>query len=84
MGDFNIELLKCNDNYISRSYLYAIKTCSLISTIAKPTRTTYETATLLGNIFFSNPVYDTFAIKMNNIPYHLLIFIIKGMHFIAK
>ena len=55
---------------MSREFLYSIETCSLILTIAKPTRITDETAALSDNIFIKNPINDIFGIIINYISYH--------------
>ena len=38
MGDFNIDLLKCESSQISRDFLFSLRSSYLIPTVDKPTR----------------------------------------------
>ena len=78
--DFNVNLL-CNNINISHEFLHRVQTCSLISTIAKPTKIADETSTLIANIFIIKPIIDIFGILINDISDHLIIFIIKENFF---
>ena len=55
MGDFNIDLLKCETSQISHVFLTSLQSCYLISTVDKPTRVYRNSATLIDNIFVNNP-----------------------------
>ena len=55
MGDFNIDLLKCETSQISHDFLTALQSCYLIPTVDKPTRVYRNSATLIDNIFVNNP-----------------------------
>ena len=55
MGDFNIDLLKCETSQISHDFLTSLQSCYLIPTVDKPTRVYRNSATLIDNIFVNNP-----------------------------
>ena len=55
MGDFNIDLLKCETSQISHDFLTSLQSCYLIPTVDKPTRVHRNSATLIDNIFLNNP-----------------------------
>ena len=55
MGDFNIDLLKCETYQISQDYLLSLRSCYLIPTVDKPTHVYRTSATLIDNIFVNNP-----------------------------
>ena len=55
MGDFNIDLLKCETSKISQDFLLSLQSCYLIPTVDKPTRVYRAFATLIDNIFVNNP-----------------------------
>ena len=55
MGDFNIDLLKCETSQISHDFLMSLQSCYLIPTVVKPTRVHRNSATLIDNIFLNNP-----------------------------
>ena len=54
MGDFNIDLLKCETSQISQDFLLSLQSCYLIPTVDKPTRVYRASATLIDNIFVNN------------------------------
>ena len=54
MGDFNVDLLKCEKSQISQNFLLSLQSCYLIPTIDKPTRVRNNSATLIDNIFINN------------------------------
>ena len=54
MGDFNIDLLKCETSQISQDFLLSLQSCYLIPTADKPTRVYRASATLIDNIFVNN------------------------------
>ena len=49
MGDFNIDLLKCESSQISQDFLLSLQSCYLIPTVDKPTRVHRTSATLIVN-----------------------------------
>jgi len=55
MGDFNIDLLKCDSSSYSQEFMSSLQSCYLIPTIDKPTRVRSSSATLIDNIFINNP-----------------------------
>ena len=55
MGDFNIDLLKCDSSSYSHDFISSLQSCYLIPTIDKPTRVRSSSATLIDNIFLNNP-----------------------------
>ena len=54
MGDFNIDLLKCETSQISQDFLLSLQSCYLIPTVDKPTRVYRASATLIDTIFVNN------------------------------
>ena len=54
MGDFNIDLFKCETSQISQDFLLSLQSCYLIPTFDKPTRVYRTSATLIDNIFVNN------------------------------
>ena len=57
MGDFNINLLRCETCNFAQNILCSLQSFHLIPTIDKPTRVHTNSATLIDNIFSSN-VYE--------------------------
>ena len=55
MGDFNIDLLKCESSNHSHNFLSSLQSCYLNPAIDKPTRVRPTSATLIDNIFINNP-----------------------------
>ena len=55
MGDFNIDLLKCEASSYSHDFLSSLQSCFLIPFIDKPTRVRSSFATLMDNIFVNTP-----------------------------
>ena len=55
MGDFNIDLLKCETSHFIHTFLLNLQSCYLIPTVDKPTRVHRASATLIDNIFVNNP-----------------------------
>ena len=51
MGDFNVDLLKCNDNQFSHDFLVTLLSYSFVPVISKPTRLSTHSCTLIDNIF---------------------------------
>ena len=55
MGDFNIDLLKCESSNHSHDFLSSLQSCYLTPLIDKPTHVRPTSATLIGNIVINNP-----------------------------
>ena len=55
MGDFNVDLLKCEKSRISQNFLLSLQSCYQIPTIDKATRVRNNSASLFDNIFINNP-----------------------------
>ena len=55
IGDFNIDLLKCETSKFSREFLLTLQSFYLIPAVDKPTRVHRNSATLIDNIFVNNP-----------------------------
>ena len=55
MGDFNIDLLKCESSNYSQDFLSSLQSCYLTPAIDKPTRVRSTSATLIDDIFVNNP-----------------------------
>ena len=49
MGDFNIDLFKCESSQISQDFLLSLQSCYLTPTVDKPTRVHRSSATLIVN-----------------------------------
>ena len=54
MGDFNMDLLKCETSSYSHDFLSSLQSCFLIPSIDKPMRVRSSSATLIDNIFVNN------------------------------
>ena len=74
-GDFNFDLFKQEENGVVLKFLNSLSSVSLIPVITKPTRITDQTATLIDNIFISNPINFTSGIIISDISDHYPIFI---------
>ena len=55
MGDFNIDLLKCESSQISQDFLLSLRSCYLIPTVDKATSVHRTSATLIDDTFVNNP-----------------------------
>ena len=55
IGDFNIDLLKCETSKFSHDFLLTLQSFYLIPTVDKPTRVPRNSASLIDNIFVNNP-----------------------------
>ena len=76
-GDFNLELLKINENYNDACTFYKdMSTMTLVPSICKPTRLTNSTCTLIDNIFASNFHNFYSGIITIDISDHMHVFII--------
>ena len=61
MGDFNINLLRYNEDHNSTDFLDQIYSCSLIPHITSPMRPTPQSKTLIDNIFSTDTANDVIA-----------------------
>ena len=55
IGDFNIDLLKCETSKFSHEFLLTLQSFYLIPTVGKPTRVHRNSVTLIDKIFVNNP-----------------------------
>ena len=83
-GDFNFDLLKSEENGNTMNFINSLSSLSLIPVITKPTRITQESATLIDNIFTSNPINFTSGIIISDISDHLPVFYHKKNVFLNK
>ena len=80
-GDFNLDLLKIdNDHNISRFY-DSINSLAFIPVISKPTRITDDSFSLIDNIFVNNPFNYKSGILKFDLTDHLPTFIILKNYF---
>ena len=79
MGDFNIDLLKSDENPHVNDFLNQMFSSSFQPLITRPTRITNSSATLIDNIFVNNleEIY-TSGILFTDLSDHLPIFQITG------
>ena len=70
MGDFNIDLLKVDENRPTHDYLELIYSYSILPTIYKPTRITETTATIIDNILTNDENVIKSAIIVTDITDH--------------
>ena len=63
MGDFNIDLLKCETSSYSHDFLSSLQSCFFVPSIDKPTHVRSSSATLIDNIFVNTP--DNIAVCGN-------------------
>ncbi len=55
MGDFNMDLMKCETCNYSQEFLLLLQNCYFILTIDKPTRVRHISASIIDNIFVNTP-----------------------------
>ena len=83
-GDFNFNLLKCEENGITMNFMNSLSSLSLVPVITKPTRITEESATLIDNIFTSNPNNFNSGIIITDISDHFPVFFHKTNIFLDE
>ena len=76
MGDYNLNLMHCNDNAHCQHFLDLLLSHSLTPLIRKPTRVTDTTFTLIDNIFVDNISNTRTGIIVSDISDHYPIFAI--------
>jgi hypothetical protein len=74
-GDFNIDIMNYNNENSALEFLNTLNALALLPLISKPTRITEETATLIDNIFITNPHNYNSGIIISDISDHLPIFV---------
>ena len=57
MGDYNINLLQCNDNDHISEYFNILTSNNLLPHITLPTRITNKSSTLIDNIFTNMDIF---------------------------
>ena len=75
-GDFNLDLLAYRNSSDSQNFMNNLSSLSLIPLISKPTRITDSSATLIDNIFLSNPSNFSAGTLLSDISDHFPIFVI--------
>ena len=75
MGDFNLDLLRYNDNIPTQEFIDRLFSYSFYPLISNPTRITSNTTTLIDNIF-TNQLFDNVfnGIVLNDLSDDLPIF----------
>ena len=75
MGDFNLDLLRYNDNVPTQEFIDRLFSYSFYPLISNPTRISSHTATLIDNIFTNQLSDNVFnGIVLNDLSDHLPIF----------
>ena len=77
-GDFNIDLLHCDNNEPTSAFLDVSLSHFTYPAIVKPTRITETSSTAIDNIFLNTPLIDYFAgILISDLSDHLPIFYVS-------
>ena len=85
MGDFNVNILNCNDDRNTSNFLDAMLSHSFLSFITTPNRITRNTKTLIDNIFYNKPLNDIISGNLSSIiSGHLIQFLIEPSKFTKK
>ena len=74
MGNFNVDLLKCNEDYFSQDFIDSILSHSFIPSITRPTRLSSHSCTLIDNIFSNVDKETKSDIILSDISDHCPIF----------
>ena len=74
MGDFNVDLLKCNDDNISQGFFFPLLSSSFIPLITRPTRLSSHSCTLIDNIFSNVDKETESGVILSDISDHCQIF----------
>ena len=82
MGDFNVNLINCNEDGNASNFLHAILSHFIHPFITTPTRIPRNTKTQTDNIFYKKPLNDIMFGNLSSISsdYHLQ-FLIKPLNF---
>ena len=85
MGDFNLNLLNCQDNSTSQDFLNLMLSNSFIPLTRKPTRISDTASTLIDNIFVNNSFSDiTSGIIVSDVSDHFPIYALMSQFNIRK
>ena len=85
MGDFNVNLINCNDDKNISNFLDTMLSHSFLPFITTPTRITRNTKTLIDNIFYNKPLNDIMSGNLSSIiSDHLIQFLIEPSKFTEK
>ena len=74
MGDFNLNLLHCNENANCHDFLDIMLSHNFVPLTKKPTRVTDSTSTLIDNIFVNNLANITTGVIVSDISDHYPIY----------
>ena len=74
MGDFNTNLLQCEENFHTDAFFNIMLSFSLMPLIIKPTRVTETSSTLIDNIFCNIQPFPSAGIIISDISDHFPIF----------
>ena len=81
VGDFNIDLMKCNSMNAPQEFIELLMAASFSPSISKPTRVTELSATLIDNIFSnSTPPPETAGIVLSDISDHYPIYTLSPIN----
>ena len=81
-GDFNIDFIQCDDDYVSRNFLNLLNTMSLVPLISKPTRISNTRASLIDNFFINFPSAIDAGILSFDVSDHYPIFLMCKTFFV--
>ena len=85
MGDFNVNLINCNDDKKISNFLHTMLYHSFLPFITTPTRITKNTKTLIYKIFYNKPLNDIMSGNLSRIiSDHLIQFLIEPSKFTKK
>ena len=76
-GDFNVNLYNYETDNNASNFINTLASHSLIPIITKPTRVTDNSASIIDNIFLSNPSNFTSGVIVADISDHFPVFVIK-------
>ena len=85
LGDFNINLLNCNEHRPANDFLDSLASSSLLPSILKWTRLTGHSKTLIDDIFCNLTSYEVISGHITTtISYHLRQFLIAPMYLLIQ
>ena len=79
MGDYNVNLLHCNENDHVDDFLNMLMSFSLLPLITKPTRVTETTSTLIDNIFSNFQPFPSSGIIISDLSDHFPVYTKVGL-----
>ena len=80
-GDFNLDLLKIENDYNISRFYDSMSSLAFLPTIDKPTRITNDSISLIDNIFINNPFIYKSGILKFDVTDHLPTFIVLENYF---